>query len=272
MSIEERIQAIQNAFQIGKLEGETRGLQAVFNFETDVEKELLSVAMEGCSMGIAINSFKNHHSLSNWQQFVREKGEKYLSQLHIGLGWALAELQLPVEQYISNLEAKWQLRVLDGFGYYSGLFKRRDTIRNMIIPEQIPSEMQAGFDQGIGRILFYLSNGNVERLERSIALFPDSRHPDFWRGIGIAVTFIGCDNLNRIQDIFKLSDIHSKQFSLGAAMAKVSLDKTSATSKTSLFAQIEILKSYPTLSQSVFELEQTNIISFSSYMNQLINI
>lgn len=269
MAIEERIQKIQETFQIGRAEGELRGLQSTYNFESDLAPELISVAMEGCSMAIALISLKEHQSLSVWEEFVKDKGANYLSQIHVGLGWVLGELQLPVQQYIPALDAKWQLRVLDGYGYYSGLFKRRESIRNMLIPSQIPSEMQAGFDQGLGRVLFYLSNGDIDRLERNIALFPDSRHSDFWRGIGIAVTFIGCDNNEMIQKIYKLSGKHSFQFSLGVVMATISLKKTNTMNQFSKLTQSEILKHSPHLEQSVYELNKKNDLTFSAYLDLL---
>jgi len=269
MSIENRINSIQEAFQIGKLEGETRGIQPIFNFEKTVEKELISVAMEGCSMGIALTSLKENQSLSSWQTFVQKKGTDYLSQIHVGLGWALAELQLPVQQYISDIEAKWQLRVLDGFGYYSGLFRRRDTIRNMLIPTQIPTEMQAGFDQGLGRFLYYLSNGDVERLERSIALFPDGRHADFWRGIGIAVTFIGCDNPILIDSLSKINGNHKNDFMLGAAMAFVSLSKADAINQYADIAIKLILENKADLIEKVLKIDAMPCDSIATYLKEL---
>lgn len=272
MPIEERIHKIQETFQIGRTEGELRGLKATYNFESELAPELVSVAMEGCSMAIALTSLKEHQSLSVWEEFSEDSREKYLSQIHVGLGWALAELQLPVQQYISTLDPKWQLRVLDGYGYYSGLFKRRESIRNMIIPAQIPSEMQAGFDQGLGRFLFYLSNGDLDRLERNIALFPDSRHSDFWRGIGIAVTFIGCEDNERTQNIYSLSAKHSSQFSLGVAMATISINKAKAINQFSQLTQSEILKHHPSLEQRVSDLEEKNDISFFEYLDLLIKI
>ena len=267
--IEERIHSIQDAFQVGKLEGETLGLQATFNFETTLNKEFISVAMEGCSMGIALISIKNEHSLANWQAFVQQKGTDFLSQIHVGLGWALAELQLPVEQYISGIDVKWQLRVLDGFGYYSGLFKRRDVIRKMLVPSQISNEMKAGFDQGLGRFLYYLSNGDCERLERSISLFPDERHADFWRGVGTAVTFIGCHNTGSIQLLFENSDPFKSEFILGCAMVSISIEKANATNQYSNTAKNAILKNQVDLIDHIIKVDAMTHNSIEAYLKEL---
>ena len=82
MLVEERILSIQEAFQIGKLEGELSGILSEYQFETALSNEFISVAFEGCSMAIAITSLKNRDSLIDWHLFVSQKGQNYLSQIH----------------------------------------------------------------------------------------------------------------------------------------------------------------------------------------------
>ena len=233
MTVEERINGIQKVFQIGKLEGELSGIQNEYRFETALSSEYVSVAFEGCSMAIAITSLKNRDSLIDWHLFVSEKGQNYLAQIHVGLGWALAELQLPIRQYLIAIDPKWQLRVLDGFGYYCGLFRRRDAIRTMSFPLEIPEELYSGYNQGIGRFLYYLAQGNVERLARNIELFTDDRHADFWRGIGIAATFIGGSDESELIELNKLAGEHNQQLKIGVALAANSLKKADAFNEMS---------------------------------------
>lgn len=228
MTIEDRINRIQNAFQIGKLEGELKGIIDEYQFEKDLPREYISVAFEGCSMAIALMSLKNRDSLIDWHLFVSTKGHNYLSQIHIGLGWAIAELHLPVQQYLISLDPKWQLRVLDGYGYYCGMFRRREAIRKMVFPNEIPENLYAGYNQGIGRFLFYLAQGDMERLDRNIQLFPVERHADFWRGIGIAAIFIGGINEKDAQALVHTSGEYKKQLMIGLALASNSLQKANA--------------------------------------------
>lgn len=269
MSIENRINSIQEAFQIGKLEGETHGIQPIFNFEKTVEKELISVAMEGCSMGIALTSLKTNQSLANWNVFVQEKGINYLSQIHVGLGWALAELQLPVQFYIADIDPKWQLRVLDGFGYYCGLFRRREAIRTMSYPTEIPKELYAGFNQGIGRFLFYLAQGDVERLVRNIELFPDDRHADFWRGIGIAATFIGGLDKIAIEEMIKSAGEHEKQLLIGVVLATNSLKKANSHSEASKRVSDAFFDGKLDFSEHVLESEKKHYASVNELLERL---
>jgi enediyne biosynthesis protein E3 len=109
-------------------------------------------------------------------------------QVHIGLGWALAEQQKPIPENPSWPEPD---AVLDGYGYYHGLFRRRLSIRTQSIPEGLTDTQLPAFDRGLGRSLWYISKGDVEMMLRMTAAFPERRQPDLWRGIGIAVAFVG---------------------------------------------------------------------------------
>lgn len=272
MLVEERILSIQEAFQIGKLEGELSGILSEYQFETALSNEFISVAFEGCSMAIAITSLKNRDSLIDWHLFVSQKGQNYLSQIHVGLGWALAELKLPIQQYLISIDPKWQLRVLDGFGYYCGLFRRREAIRTMSFPTEIPEALYAGFNQGIGRFLFYLAQGDVERLSRNIELFADNRHADFWRGIGIAATFIGLESTDTVNALFDESGEHSKQFAVGIALAAVSIGHFEHTISNSQLVINELTIKYPNFISHIQQLDSKNERSFVEYVNALIYI
>lgn len=269
MTIEERITSIQEAFQIGKLEGELSGIQAEYRFETALSNEYISVAFEGCSMAIAITSLKNRKSLIDWHLFVSTKGQNYLSQIHVGLGWALAELQLPIQQYLISIDPKWQLRVLDGFGYYCGLFRRREAIRTMSYQVEIPEELYPGYNQGIGRFLFYLAQGDVERLVRNIQLFPDDRHSDFWRGIGIAATFIGGLEQSVIQEMMKAAGKHENQLLIGVALATNSLKKANAFAEVSEKVSDVFLSGKSDFAEHVLESEKKHYPSVDAFLEKL---
>ncbi|MEJ6615968.1 MAG: DUF1702 family protein [Crocinitomicaceae bacterium] len=269
MTVEERIYKLQEAFQIGKLEGELSGIKNEYHFETSLSNEYTSVAFEGCSMSIAMTSIKNRDSLIDWHLFSSTKGKNYLSQIHIGLGWALAELQLPTQQYLISIDPKWQLRVLDGFGYYSGLFRRREAIRNMSFPTQIPEELYAGYNQGIGRFLYYLAHGDVERLERNIELFPNHRHSDFWRGIGIAATFIGGLNEKSINRITQSSGKHEKQFMIGVELATNSLKKAAGFDENSEKVRIGVIKGKSDFMQHIQDVETKHYATVELFLAAL---
>lgn len=272
MIIENRISKIQQAFQAGKKEAEERGLQPFYNFETDLHDSLISVGFEGCSMGIALNSLKTKNSLIDWHLFVANSKPNYYSQIHVGLGWALAELKTPTSSHLIGIDPKWQLRVLDGYGYYCGFFRRKEVIRQMNVPKEILNEQLGGFDQGLGRFLFYRSQGEIEILKRQIDLFPEERHADLWRGIGIAICFISSSSNESIEDLKALGDQHLNSLSTGAALAANSMQNAGLFSGRAKEVVLLMLNNKQEIHQKTQKLENKQFHSFSEFYIELIKL
>lgn len=186
MSIAENIETVVSTFQKGRaLSEQELGLDELIAELNKFEPRYRSVAFEGASMGVALTN-----SMETWKVYA-EKAAKHATQVHIGLGWAIAEGQLNLTSTLSEIESAMQVKVLDGFGYWNGLFQRRATIRTQQIPENITPEYQVGFDQGVGRAIWYATKGDVAKVLNIINHFMEHRRPNLWQGIGVASTYVG---------------------------------------------------------------------------------
>lgn len=186
MSIEENIETIVATFQKGRELAESGiSTDALINELNKFEIRYRSVAFEGASMGVALTS-----DFENWKAYAKAS-EKHATQVHIGLGWAIAEKQQDLTSTLFLVEAEMRVKVLDGFGYWNGLFQRRATIRTQQIPENIIPEFQAGFDQGVGRAIWYITKGEVDKVSNIINHFSKDRRAKLWQGIGVALTYVG---------------------------------------------------------------------------------
>lgn len=186
MSVAENIETVVSTFQKGRaLSEQELGLDELVSELNKFEPRYRSVAFEGASMGVALAN-----SLETWKVYA-EKTAKHATQVHIGLGWAIAEGQLNLASTLSDITPQMQVKVLDGFGYWNGLFQRRATIRTQQIPENITPEYQAGFDQGVGRAIWYATKGEVAKVVNIINHFTEDRRPNLWQGIGVATTYVG---------------------------------------------------------------------------------
>ena len=186
LSIAENIETIVNTFQKGrKLAEESLPLEELVTQLNKTETRYRSVAFEGASMGVALNN-----SMETWKLYAI-KTEKHGTQVHIGLGWAIAEKQLNLASSLSEIEPEMQVKVLDGFGYWHGLFQRRATIRTQQIPEVITNEFQSGFDRGVGRAIWYICKGDIAKVQNVTNHFDPGRRPDIWKGLGVASTYVG---------------------------------------------------------------------------------
>ncbi len=189
---------------------------------TDIE--FRSIAFESASMSIALEDLKQGEQLTNWFRFLNEAASAHTTQVHVGLGWALAQqLKNPIT-YLPELNPMMRYRVLDGYGYYEGIFRRRRSIINHLKLAVENAVASGAIDQGIGRSIWYLNKGIVADTKTMIEGFAVERHKDLWRGLGIAIAYVGGCDKEMLQDIFSKSDSYKTQLATGAVMALVSRD------------------------------------------------
>ena len=111
----------------------------------------ISVAFEAASFVIAQKSIRKNNNLKDWTTFLNATNGLHNSQVYVGLGWALASLNADINHYTKSIEPLLRSRVIDGYGYYYALFKRRVVIRLAQTPVEISKEQEPAFNQGIGR-------------------------------------------------------------------------------------------------------------------------
>lgn len=194
-------------------------LEELISKLNDFEPRYRSVAFEGASMGVALSNWKS------WAEYAN-RAKKHNTQVHIGLGWAVAEKQLNLPSTLSQIEPEMHVKVLDGIGYWNGLFQRRTTIRTQQIPENITLEYQAGFDQGLGRAIWYITRGEVDKVANIINHFSEERKPNLWQGIGVALTFVGGCSDELITELKFAAGEFRLNFEKGIEAAEASMTKT----------------------------------------------
>lgn len=184
--------------------------------------EFRSIAYESASMSIALDDFKHGEQLTNWLQFLNQVATPHATQVHVGLGWALAQnLKNPIA-YLPELNPMMRYRVLDGYGYYEGIFRRRRSILNHLKLQVEDTVASSALDQGLGRSIWYLNKGVFDDAKTMIEGFAPDRQNDLWRGLGIAIAYVGGCDENYLKEIFEKAGEHKTQLATGAAMALVS--------------------------------------------------
>ena len=170
--------------------------------------EFRSVAYESASMVIGARDLCNSRTLNNWKEFRETCSAQHGFHVDIGLGWAFAKTGLQPNDFLGSVNPAIKRMVFDGMGYYYGLFKGRSTLKNGIIPGEI--EDIIGFDQGLGRRLWYFAKGNVDALVRLIQGFHETRHPDLWRGVGIACGYVGGNKEEELKRLSNAAETHKE--------------------------------------------------------------
>jgi hypothetical protein len=184
----------------------------------NTEMAYRSIAYEAASMVMALRDFSNGNGLTRWRSFLEGPAAPHAAQAHAGLGWAMAQQRIPLTPTLETLEPLMRFRMLDGWGYYNGIFRQRQTIGSQPFPSDFETRFAPGFDQGVGRSLWYNCKGDWAGIPESIAQFSVSRHSDLWRGIGIAASYVGGCNEFILRELFSLSHPYQTQLSVGAAL------------------------------------------------------
>ena len=236
--------------------------------------EFLSVSYEGASMGIAINNLEENHTLNKWQNFYQKYGKNHAAQVHIGLGWAINELNLDLNYYMNNLEPMFKFRVIDGYAYYDGIFRRRRSVRMKQIPENLESLSLRAYDQGLGRSFWYIAQGEVDKLIRIISNFPKERQFDMWRGIGIAIAYVGGVENAELIELNDISGNCSKAFKCGIALVTQSREEAKTSSiYTETICNTLLNLNTSEVKEKLEEIEmETKAKSQSDYFDWIMNI
>ena len=225
ISVEGKMDAIQNTFLRAQdvfFESPDWKRHVAELESTDIE--FRSIGYESASMSIALEDLKQGEQLTNWLHFLNEAASAHSTQVHVGLGWTFAQtLKNPIT-YLLELNPMMRYRVLDGYGYYEGIFRRRRSILSHLKLQVEDTVASAALDQGLGRSIWYLNKGNIDDAKTMIESFAIERQKDLWRGLGIAIAYVGGCDEEILNEIFSKSKHYKPQLATGALMALVSRD------------------------------------------------
>ena len=194
-------------------------LPALIEYLENTEKEFSSIAYESASMAIALKSFERDTFPNEWLLFADGSAAAHQAQVYVGLGWAIAKCNLPFLSAVKNLGSKFYFRIADGCGYYDGSFKHRRTVTNKELPVYLPAAALPMYDQGIGRSIWYTEKTDIHKICSTIETFAPDRHADLWRGVGIAVAYVGGCNDADLKTLLQYAATNGFQLACGAALA-----------------------------------------------------
>lgn len=212
-----RLDQIRTIFQEARACAENAGEAApVMEYLKTVSPDFALVAHEGAAMGLALTDLSKGASLTRWTSLLNQTPSQSHGNLHIGLGWALAHEQADISDAFAQVDRSLQFRVIDGYGYYEGIFRQRQSVRNREIPVAFQLQHEA-YDQGLGRSIWFLTQGDPERIGMVVASFDTTRQSGLWRGIGTACAFSGGATHADIEELKKLSGDFRSDLAVGAA-------------------------------------------------------
>lgn len=191
--------------------------------DAEVERDFRGFAYEGAGMALALLD-----TLIPGRQSRRQRLARFLAGpaaahtyiVHVGAGWVMARLPVSPERYLARLAdplLRWL--ALDGYGFHEGFFRWPRSVTRQEVPRRLHGYASRGFDQGLGRSLWFVDGADVDRLPRTIGAFPLSRQPDLWAGLGLACAYAGARTEAEIERLLAAAGPHAPQLAQGVAFA-----------------------------------------------------
>jgi enediyne biosynthesis protein E3 len=184
-----------------------------------IESELRGFAFEGAGMGLYMLDLLGPWKRDRLSQFLAGPGAAHVYMVHVGAGWALAQLARKVDRSLARFDPLLGWLAVDGYGFHHGYFHWFGTIECRQAPQRLSGYARRVFDQGLGRSLWFVDGAESDRIAATIARFPPSRHADLWSGVGLACAYAGGVSTEGIDALIAVAGSHLPQLAQGVAFA-----------------------------------------------------
>lgn len=196
-----------------------------------IEIEFRGFAFEGAAMGLTLLDVLTPWKRNRLQGFLQGSGSDHPYMVHVGVGWVLARLHLPIYRSLQQLDPLLGWLAVDGYGFHEGYFHWQHTVAEQLISRQFSGYARRAFDQGLGRSLWFVEGANVARIPITIAAFPQTRQADLWSGVGLACAYAGGVDRPAITTLMQSAGTYRPQLAQGAVFAAKARQRAVTPSK-----------------------------------------
>lgn len=176
-------------------------------------------AYEGAAFALAILDFLTPWSGSRFDRFVAGPGARHVYLAYVGQGWTLARLPRRVAPLIADVDPHYRWLILDGYCFHHGFFAWPEAVEAQRVPRRLAGYARRGFDQGLGRSLWFVRGGVPAAIAAAIGAFSEPRRADLWSGVGLAATYAGGVPESALGELAELAGPYRDHLAQGAAFA-----------------------------------------------------
>jgi hypothetical protein len=208
--------------------------------ETEVDRDFHGFAYEGAGMALALRDALSPIRKNRLERFLAGPGGAHAYIVHVGAGWILGRLPLSPARLLSRLSdpvLRWL--ALDGYGFHEGYFRWPRSVERGHVPGKLRGYERRGFDQGLGRSLWFVDGADVRRLPHTIRSFAPERRPDLWSGLGLACGYAGGRTRAEIEKLVRAAGPHAPQLAQGITFAAKARERAgNMTAQTELACEV----------------------------------
>lgn len=179
-----------------------------------------AVMLEGACMALASADMASGGNCERLQEFLQVSPE-YEIAVNEGVGHALCQQRLPVRFGQHASDSFWGWMALDGYGMHAAYFRWPTFVIGQKVPEHLDELGRAGFDNGVGRGLWFASGAEPRVVRGLIERFPHERRPNIWSGVGMMVAFWGAAEPADMRKLLRMSGKYRFWFQQGVAFSLV---------------------------------------------------
>ncbi|MBW8874125.1 MAG: DUF1702 family protein [Acidobacteria bacterium] len=221
-AVRDRLEKVGSSFVQGyhAALAEDRPLPLAARIDGEVERDFRGFAYEGAGMALALLDTLIPGRRDRLARFLAGPGEAQRYIVHVGAGWVMARLPVSPRRYLSRLAdplLRWL--ALDGYGFHEGFFRWPRSVGRQEVPRRLQGYYRRGFDQGLGRSLWFVEGADVDRLPWTIGAFPAARQPDLWSGLGLALGYAGGREQAAVEALLAAAGPHAPQLAQGVVFA-----------------------------------------------------
>lgn len=220
-AVRERLEEVGSSFVAGyhaALEESAPEIVAA-RVDAELDREFRGFAYEGAGMALALLDQLTPWRRDRLARFLAGPGDPHTYLVIVGAGWILARLPLSPERLLSRLDPVLGWLALDGYGFHEGFFHWPRSVARQEVPRKLRGYARRGFDQGLGRSLWFVDGADVGLLPRTIGAFPAGRQPDLWAGLGLAVAYAGGRDRVDIEELRRAAGAYAPELAQGVVFA-----------------------------------------------------
>lgn len=226
-------EAFLRGYRIGM---EHAGATEVMRGLQDVPVGMQGFAAEGAAMAVAVRGMLEPWRRAEFHRLVSVSGGRHAYMMHVGLGWALARMPLPLWPDLHRVDPMIGPLVLDGYGFHEVFFDTARVLSEKTVLRarglrrergRFPFDRWPGSEQdavqqlmqGVGRGLWFVCGGSPGRLDTVIRSFAPDRQGSMWAGVGLAATYAGGRDAEGLRELKEAAGTHTGWLRQGSAFA-----------------------------------------------------
>jgi enediyne biosynthesis protein E3 len=173
-------------------------------------------AYEGAGMHAGLRDIATLGTATALARLLAGAGDDYVHLVHVGFGWALVPLRVPLPIKLPGTPLlRWL--ALDGAGFAETYFGGPSAMRRRCMRK--PSEQWQARVAGCGRALWFVESADTGGVSAAIDRSSGAAQPHLWSGVGLAATYAGCADGSALDQLKAAAGPHWPHFVQGALFA-----------------------------------------------------